>query len=65
MSAAALRTWTRDGRILAVGFLDGADLLEIHRDALVPGERHPDVRQEGPALFDEAGLRTLKLQRTP
>jgi GNAT superfamily N-acetyltransferase len=27
--AAALRTWTRDGRLLALGFLDGADVLRL------------------------------------
>src|SRR6476469_302129 len=34
-TAAAVRTWTRDGRILAVGLLDYADLLRmtIARDA--------------------------------
>ncbi|HWO60473.1 MAG TPA: GNAT family N-acetyltransferase [Umezawaea sp.] len=37
--AAAVRTWSRDGRILAVGLLDGEDLLRMtiapdaHRDA--------------------------------
>nr|WP_274635580.1 GNAT family N-acetyltransferase [Microbacterium bovistercoris] len=28
-TAAALRVWTRDGRIVAVGFLDGPDLLRL------------------------------------
>ncbi|ADD45258.1 GNAT family N-acetyltransferase [Stackebrandtia nassauensis] len=28
-TAAAVRTWSRDGRILAVGLLDGSDLLRI------------------------------------
>ncbi|MEV5983198.1 GNAT family N-acetyltransferase [Streptomyces sp. NPDC052114] len=28
-TAAAVRTWSRDGRILAVGLLDGADLLRV------------------------------------
>jgi ribosomal protein S18 acetylase RimI-like enzyme len=27
--AAALRTWTSDGRIVAIGFLDGSDLLRL------------------------------------
>jgi hypothetical protein len=37
-TAAALRTWSRDGRTVAVGLLDGADLLRMtiapdaHRD---------------------------------
>src|SRR5438128_5556234 len=28
-TAAAVRTWSRDGRILAVGLLDGAELLRL------------------------------------
>jgi GNAT superfamily N-acetyltransferase len=28
-TAAAVRTWSRDGRILAIGLLDGADLLRL------------------------------------
>ncbi|MCU1359354.1 MAG: family N-acetyltransferase, partial [Ilumatobacteraceae bacterium] len=28
-TAAALRTWTSDGRIVAIGFLDGDDLLRL------------------------------------
>ncbi|KZB84698.1 GNAT family N-acetyltransferase [Amycolatopsis regifaucium] len=37
-TAAALRIWRRDGRILAVGLLDGADLLRL--------TTAPDVRQD-------------------
>jgi ribosomal protein S18 acetylase RimI-like enzyme len=36
-TAAALRTWTRAGRILAVGLLDGADLLRL---AIEPDAQH-------------------------
>lgn len=35
-TAAAVRTWTRDGRILAVGMLDGADLMRL---TTAPGAR--------------------------
>ncbi|HEY4268696.1 MAG TPA: GNAT family N-acetyltransferase [Galbitalea sp.] len=35
-TAAAVRTWTSDGRILAVGMLDGADLLRL---TTAPGAR--------------------------
>ncbi|MGA6162005.1 GNAT family N-acetyltransferase [Amycolatopsis magusensis] len=28
-TAAAIRTWSRDGRVLAIGLLDGADLLRL------------------------------------
>ncbi|WP_026467920.1 GNAT family N-acetyltransferase [Amycolatopsis alba] len=37
-TAAAVRIWRRDGRILAVGFLDGADLLRF--------TTAPDVRRD-------------------
>lgn len=37
-TAAALRIWRRDGRILAVGLLDGADLLRLTTD--------PDLRRD-------------------
>jgi ribosomal protein S18 acetylase RimI-like enzyme len=38
-TAAALRTWTRDDEILAIGLLDGADLLRL---TTAPGARHDD-----------------------
>ena len=38
-TAAAIRTWKRDGRILAVGLLDGPDLLRM---ALAPDASHDD-----------------------
>ncbi|WP_423463087.1 GNAT family N-acetyltransferase [Promicromonospora sp. MS192] len=37
-TAAAVRTWTRDGHVLAVGLLDGADLLRL--------STAPDVRRD-------------------
>jgi ribosomal protein S18 acetylase RimI-like enzyme len=37
-AAAAVRTWSRDGRLLAVGLLDGPDLLRL--------TTAPDVRQD-------------------
>ncbi|MBN6042259.1 N-acetyltransferase [Amycolatopsis sp. 195334CR] len=39
-TAAAVRTWSRDGRVLAIGLLDGADLLRVTmaRDAQQDGE---------------------------
>lgn len=38
-TAAAVRTWSRDGRILAVGLLDGADLLRL---AIAPRAEHDE-----------------------
>lgn len=38
-TAAALRTWRRDGRVVAVGLLDGPDLLRL---AIVPDLVHDD-----------------------
>lgn len=39
-TAAALRTWSRDGRLLAVGMLDGHDLLRL---AIAPEAHHDEV----------------------
>lgn len=39
-TAAAVRTWRRDGRIVAVGLLDGAALLRL---AVAPDARHDDM----------------------
>lgn len=38
-TATALRTWSRDGRILAVGMLDGADLVRL---AILPEARQDE-----------------------
>jgi GNAT superfamily N-acetyltransferase len=38
-TAAALRTWSRDGRLVAIGMLDGPDLLRMTID--------PDARPDG------------------
>lgn len=38
-TAAAVRTWSRDGRILAVGLLDGPDLLRM---TMAPGVRQDE-----------------------
>ena len=38
-TAAAVRTWDRDGRILAVGLLDGPGLLRL---AIAPGAQHDE-----------------------
>ena len=39
-TAAAVRTWSRDGRILAVGLLDGPGLVRL---ATAPGAEHDDA----------------------
>jgi GNAT superfamily N-acetyltransferase len=38
-TAAAVRTWSRDGRILAVGLLDGPGLIRL---AIAPGAQHDE-----------------------
>jgi GNAT superfamily N-acetyltransferase len=38
-TAAAVRTWTRDGQIVAIGLLDGPDLLRL---TMVPGARRDE-----------------------
>ncbi|MFE6237039.1 GNAT family N-acetyltransferase [Cellulosimicrobium sp. NPDC057862] len=38
-TAVALRTWRRDGRVVAVGLLDGPDLLRL---AIAPDQLHDD-----------------------
>lgn len=38
-TAAAVRTWSRDGRILAVGLMDGPDLLRL---AIAPDAQHDE-----------------------
>jgi ribosomal protein S18 acetylase RimI-like enzyme len=49
-TAAALRTWTSDGRIVAIGFLDGADLLRL----TVAPERYSD-NELAQRLVDDLG----------
>lgn len=49
-TAAALRTWTSDGRIVAIGFLDGADLLRL----TVAPDRYSDNDLAG-RLVDDLG----------
>src|SRR4051794_35706497 len=54
-TAAAVRTWSRDGRILAVGLLDGPDLLRltIAPDAQSDAQSDDElVRQLGADLTD-------------
>src|SRR6185312_15803898 len=52
-TAAAIRTWSRDGRILAAGLLDGADLLRL---TLAPDARRDEelARQVVGDLVDPA-----------
>ncbi|HEY3926088.1 MAG TPA: GNAT family N-acetyltransferase [Acidothermaceae bacterium] len=38
-TAAAVRTWSRDGQLLAIGLLDGPDLLRL---TMAPGARHDE-----------------------
>ncbi|MEV3935952.1 GNAT family N-acetyltransferase [Glycomyces sp. NPDC049804] len=48
-TAAAVRTWSRDGRVLAFGFLDGADVLRVttaperFRDAALAEQMAADI----------------------
>ena len=52
-TAAAVRTWTRDGQVLAVGLLDEPDLLRVaiapdaHRDEELARQLAADVTQPG------------------
>jgi ribosomal protein S18 acetylase RimI-like enzyme len=55
-TAAAVRTWSRDGRILAVGLLDGPDLL---RTTVAPGaERDEELARQlvGDVTDPEGGV---------
>ncbi|MFC5058266.1 GNAT family N-acetyltransferase [Saccharothrix xinjiangensis] len=50
-TAAAVRTWSRDGRVLALGLLDGPGLLRL---AVAPGARR-DVELAGRLVEDLTG----------
>lgn len=58
-TAAAIRTWSRDGRILAVGLLDGPDLLRIgfapeaHRDEELARQLVADATDPGRGVLPE------------
>lgn len=77
-TAAALRTWTRDGDVVAVGLLDGPDLLrlalrpDLADDEGLAGEMATDIATpaagilgEGEAYLEARGLDALtrELQR--
>lgn len=56
-TAAAVRTWSRDGRVLAIGFLDGPDVLrmtvapEVWRDEELAHQVIADVADPGPGVL--------------
>nr|WP_281497212.1 GNAT family N-acetyltransferase [Ornithinimicrobium sp. F0845] len=58
-TAAAIRTWTRDGRTVAVGLLDGADLLrlaiapDLQQDEALAGQVVADVSQPDRGVLPE------------
>ena len=56
-TAAALRTWSKDGRILALGFLDGPDIL---RFTTAPDVRHDaELAERVASDVDDASLGIL------